>query len=69
MRTTLMAIASVMLVISVLVVALGVVSLIADAARRPENATILCGAVGCLLLSGCMWLLADIARSVAKPQI
>ena len=76
MRATLKVIAGILFAVSILAAVLAVIALISDASSRAAfNAEILDGqflggAVTSLLLSGALWLLADIAESVRRrtPQ-
>lgn len=76
MRATLKVIAGILFAVSMLAAVLAVIALISDASSRAAfNAEILDGAilggsVTSLLLSGAVWLLADIAESVRRrtPQ-
>jgi hypothetical protein len=71
MRATLKVIASILFVVSILATGIALVALFADSSSQAGfNAAILGGTVTSLLLSGALWLLADIAESVRRrtPQ-
>ena len=68
MRTTLKVIAAILFTISALVTVIAIFALFADSSSRAgTNVAIVGGAVTSLLLSGALWLLADIAESVRRP--
>jgi hypothetical protein len=71
MRAALKVIASILFVVSILATGIALVALFSDSSSHAEsNAAILGGTVTSLLLSGALWLLADIAEFVRRrtPQ-
>jgi hypothetical protein len=70
-RAALKVVAGILFAFSTLATILGLVALVSDSSSQLAfNAAILGGAVTSLLLSGAVWLLADIAESVRRhtPQ-
>jgi hypothetical protein len=66
MRTALKATAAVLLLLSAIATVIALIALFAGSSSQAEsNAALLGGTVISLLLSGALWLLADIAESCA----
>jgi hypothetical protein len=66
MRTALKATAAVLLLLSAIATVIAIIALFAGSSSQAEsNAALLGGTVISLLLSGALWLLADIAESCA----